>query len=171
MRSILLSNCCYSFTTFDETYFLAAQELMALVIARGADVSAGTTARSSPFSLLVGAALVCGYALLGATWLIMKSEGSLLAHCRRLALPLGIAVIVGMGAVSAATPFLANEYYLRWFAWPQVLFTAIVPVLVAVASVVFFVALRRGHHYWPFLIALLLFAGVRALLKGFGIGW
>lgn len=112
----------------------------------------------SPFSLLVGAALVCGYALLGATWLIMKSEGSLQARVHRLALPLGIAVIIGMGAVSAATPFLANEYYLRWFAWPQVLFTAIVPLLVATASVGFFVALRRKHNHWPFLIALLLFA-------------
>lgn len=112
----------------------------------------------SPFSLLVGAAMVCGYALLGATWLIMKSEGSLRDHVRRLALPLGIAVIVAMGAVSAATPFLANEYYLRWFAWPQVLFTGIVPLLVAASSVAFFLALRRGHDYWPFLIALILFA-------------
>lgn len=112
----------------------------------------------SPFSLLVGAALVCGYALLGATWLIMKSEGSLRDHVRRLALPLGIAVIVAMGAVSAATPFLANEYYLRWFAWPQVLFTGLVPLLVAAASVGFFVALQRKHDHWPFLIALAIFA-------------
>jgi len=112
----------------------------------------------SPFSLLVGAALVCGYALLGATWLIMKSEGSLRDHVRRLALPLGIAVIVAMGAVSAATPFLANEYYLRWFAWPQVLFTGIVPLLVAASAIGFFIALQRKHDHWPFLIALLLFA-------------
>jgi cytochrome d ubiquinol oxidase subunit II len=112
----------------------------------------------SPFSLLVGAALVCGYALLGATWLIMKSEGSLRDHVRRLALPLGVGVIVAMGAVSAATPFLANEYYQRWFAWPQVLFTGIVPLLVAASSVGFFIALQRKHDHWPFLIALLLFA-------------
>jgi len=112
----------------------------------------------SPFSLLVGAALVCGYALLGATWLIMKTEGPLQAHCHRLALRLGIATVVAMALVSAATPFLSNAYYQRWFAWPQVLFTAQVPLLVAIASVVFFVSLRRKATYLPFLISLGLFA-------------
>ena len=112
----------------------------------------------SPFSLLVGVSLVCGYALLGSTWLIMKSEGPLQAHCQRLALRLGIATLVGMAVVSAYTPFLNHAYYLRWFGWPQVMFTAQVPLLVAVASVGFFVALRRKADYWPFLIALALFA-------------
>ena len=112
----------------------------------------------SPFSLLVGASLVCGYGLLGATWLIMKSEGKLQEHCQRLALRLGIGTIVGMAAVSAATPFLSGHYATRWFAWPQILFTAQVPVLVAIASVAFFLALRYKRDYWPFLIALALFA-------------
>jgi cytochrome d ubiquinol oxidase subunit II len=112
----------------------------------------------SPFSLLVGVSLVCGYALLGTTWLIMKSEGSLQAHCHRLALRLGIGTVVGMAAVSAATPFLSGQYATRWFAWPQILFTAQVPLLVAIASVAFFFALRHKRDYWPFLIALALFA-------------
>ncbi|WP_085934717.1 cytochrome d ubiquinol oxidase subunit II [Enhydrobacter aerosaccus] len=112
----------------------------------------------SPFSVLVGVSLVCGYALLGATWLIMKSDGVLQARCQRLALRLGIGTIVGMAAVSAATPFLSNDYATRWFAWPQVLFTAQVPLLVAIASVAFFFALRQRRDYWPFLIALALFA-------------
>jgi cytochrome d ubiquinol oxidase subunit II len=112
----------------------------------------------SPFSLLVGVALVCGYGLLGATWLIMKSEGSLLDHCYRLAWRFALATIAGMALVSAWTPFLSNEYYLRWFAWPQILFSAQVPLLVVIASVGFFFALRRKRSYWPFLIALGLFA-------------
>jgi cytochrome bd ubiquinol oxidase subunit II len=112
----------------------------------------------SPFSVAVGVALVCGYALLGATWLIMKSEGSLLDRCYPLALRFAIATIVAIGIVSAWTPFLAYEYYLRWFAWPQVLFTAQVPLLVVIASVAFFFALRHRRSYWPFLIALALFA-------------
>src|SRR5216683_2650826 len=91
----------------------------------------------TPFSVLVGVSLVCGYALLGSTWLIMKSEGPLQERCYRLALRLGIATIIAMAAVSAYTPFLKEAYWLRWFAWPQVLFTAQVPLLVAIASVVF----------------------------------
>jgi cytochrome d ubiquinol oxidase subunit II len=112
----------------------------------------------SPFSVLVGVSLVCGYGLLGATWLIMKSEGGLQEHCQRLALRLGVGTIVGMAAVSAATPFLSGQYATRWFAWPQILFTAQVPLLVAIASVAFFFALRYKRDYWPFLIALALFA-------------
>ena len=112
----------------------------------------------TPFSLLVGVSLVCGYALLGSCWLIMKSEGPLQERCYRLALRLGIATIVAMAAVSAYTPFLKEAYWQRWFAWPQILFTAQVPLLVAIASVIFFIGLRRKHHYTPFLVALVLFA-------------
>ena len=111
----------------------------------------------TPFSLLVGVSLVCGYALLGSTWLVMKSEGSLQERCHRLAFRLGIATIVAMAAVSAATPFLRDAYWMRWFAWPQVLFTAQVPLLVAIVTFVLFWSLRRGHHYTPFLMALALF--------------
>ncbi|KAF0100312.1 MAG: cydB [Rhodospirillaceae bacterium] len=111
----------------------------------------------TPFSLLVGVSLVCGYALLGSTWLVMKSEGALQERCHRLAFRLGIATIVAMAAVSAATPFLRDAYWMRWFAWPQVLFTAQVPLLVAIVTFVLFWSLRRGHHYTPFLMALALF--------------
>ncbi len=128
------------------------------IVVHGRSYGGGWWDWLSPFSLLVGVALLCGYALLGATWLIMKSEGSLQVHCRRLAPWLGIATLSGMAAVSAATPFLSNAYYQRWFAWPQILFTAQVPLLVAIASVVFFVSLRRKATYLPFLVALGLFA-------------
>ena len=111
----------------------------------------------TPFSLLVGVSLVCGYALLGATWLIMKSEGPLQERCYRLAFRLGIIVILAMAAVSAATPFLREAYWQRWFAWPQVLFTAQVPLLVVISTAVFFWSLKRLHHYTPFLMALALF--------------
>ncbi|PMV85974.1 cytochrome d ubiquinol oxidase subunit II, partial [Pseudomonas sp. GW460-C8] len=90
---------------------------------------------------------VVGYALLGATWLIMKSEGTLQARAYRLAFGLGIATIVAIAAVSAATPLLSHAYWQRWFAWPQILFTAQVPLLVAIATLVFFVSLARRHHY------------------------
>jgi cytochrome d ubiquinol oxidase subunit II len=111
----------------------------------------------TPFSLLVGVSLVIGYALLGATWLVMKTEGPVQDHCFRLSEKLGMATIACIALVSAATPFLSGAYYERWFSWPQVLFTAQVPLLVGIASVAFLVSLRRRWEYGPFLIALALF--------------
>jgi cytochrome d ubiquinol oxidase subunit II len=111
----------------------------------------------SPFSLLTGAALVIGYALLGATWLVMKTEGPLQDHARRLSLALGIATLAALAAVSAATPFLAYDYWRRWFEMPRVLLTAQVPLLVVIAALGFFWSLHRRAEWSPFLIALALF--------------
>lgn len=111
----------------------------------------------SPFSLLVGVSVVIGYGLLGAAWLIMKSEGELQNHAFRLARLLGAATVACIVLVSAATPFLQGQYYQRWFAWPRILFTSQVPLLVVIASTWLFVSLRKRREYSPFLVALALF--------------
>lgn len=69
----------------------------------------------SPFAMLTGAALVAGYALLGGTWLILKTEGRTHALARRLTRPLVVAVIVAMGLVSSWLPFLDLRLMTRWF--------------------------------------------------------
>ncbi len=111
----------------------------------------------SPFSLLTGVSLVIGYALLGSTWLIMKTEGTLQDRAFKYARIAGIATVICVAMVSLATPFLEESYYERWFAWPQTLFTAQVPLLVAVATFAYFFSLHRRHEYLPFLLALGLF--------------
>src|SRR3546814_20599638 len=60
----------------------------------------------TPFSLLTGVALVVGYSLLGATWLVLKTEGSLPQQARRYAWVAGIATLVLLGVVRLAPPFL-----------------------------------------------------------------
>lgn len=112
----------------------------------------------SPFSLLTGISLVAGYALLGSTWLIMKTEGALQDRAFRYARIAGIATIVCVAAVSLATPFLEEAYYERWFAWPHVLFTAQVPLLLAIATAAYFFSLHRRYERLPFLLSLGLFA-------------
>lgn len=112
----------------------------------------------TPFSLLTGAGVVIGYALLGATWLVWKVEGSAEMHARRLALWAGAGTLVAMAAVSAATPFLQFEYWKRWFDMPGVLATAQVPLLTAIVAFLFFRKLRGGATAAPFLLALALFA-------------
>jgi cytochrome bd ubiquinol oxidase subunit II len=111
----------------------------------------------SPFSLLTGASLVLGYALLGASWLIWKTEGAAQAHARRMAFVLGIATLIAMAAVSAATPYLHHDYWRRWFALPGVFLTAQIPLLVLITAAVFFWGLRRGKERVPFLMVLALF--------------
>lgn len=112
----------------------------------------------TPFSVLVGVSLVVGYALLGATWLVMKTEGAVQNHCFRLAKWSAVGTILCMGLVSAATPFLSASYHQRWFAWPQVLFAAQVPLLVALTAAGLLYGLGRRWETWPFLLALVLFA-------------
>ena len=111
----------------------------------------------TPFALLTGVSLAVGYALLGATWLLWKTEGSLRACVRRLAFRLGIATLLALAAVSAATPFLTYDYWRRWFAMPNVLLTAQVPLLVVIAAAAFFWTLRRGAERIPFVLALSFF--------------
>lgn len=111
----------------------------------------------SPFTILTGVSVAVGYALLGATWLIWKTEGATQAHARRLAFSLGIVTLLALAAVSAATPFLTYDYWRRWFAMPGVLLTAQVPLLVAITTALFFWSLRRQAERLPFLMALALF--------------
>src|SRR5690606_33235038 len=70
----------------------------------------------------------------------------------------GLATVICIAAVSAATPFLEEAYYERWFAWPHVLFTAQVPLLVAIGAAAYFYSLHRRFERAPFLLALALFA-------------
>jgi cytochrome d ubiquinol oxidase subunit II len=112
----------------------------------------------SLFSLLTGASLAIGYALLGACWLIWKSEGELQADARRFARRLLPAMIVALAAVSAYTPFLEGQYYLRWFDWPGLLATIPMPLLVAVTAVLLWRALRGTRDWHPFALTLVLFA-------------
>ncbi|MCJ2020262.1 cytochrome d ubiquinol oxidase subunit II [Methylobacterium sp. E-065] len=111
----------------------------------------------TPFSLLVGVSLAIAYALLGATWLVMRTEGLLQLQARRLAQQLTVGTVAAVALVSAATPFLQVRYFERWMAMPNVLVTAQVPLLVALAGYALWRTLRNGGERAPFLIALGLF--------------
>ncbi|MBB2164079.1 cytochrome d ubiquinol oxidase subunit II [Gluconacetobacter sp. 1b LMG 1731] len=108
----------------------------------------------TPFSVLCGLAVMCGYALLGATWLVWRTTGVLEASCRKWAVWLAIGLFAGIVAVSLWTPLLHAPYLRRWTDWPNILFVAPVPVLVAVLGALLAMGLRRGHSRVPFLCAL-----------------
>jgi cytochrome d ubiquinol oxidase subunit II len=111
----------------------------------------------TPFSILTGLAVVVGYALLGATWLVMKTEGELRDEAYRLSWWLLFAMLAAIGAVSLATPFLDMEYAKRWFAWPNIVLTAPVPIAVAGVTLLLLRSLANRQDYRPFFLTLALF--------------
>jgi cytochrome d ubiquinol oxidase subunit II len=115
--------------------------------------------------LLTGLALVAGYALLGAAWLILKTDGEVQSKAVRRARLTGLATILFIGAVSLWTPFLETQYMARWFDFPQILYTAPVPLFVAISAYALFRGLNESRELQPFLAAQSLF-----LLSYVGIG-
>ena len=88
----------------------------------------------SPFTVFCGIALIVAYALLGCTWLIMKTEGHLQERMHKLGRPLALAVLVLMGIVSLWTPLAHTEIAARWFTLPNLFWFLPVPILVLVPS-------------------------------------
>jgi len=111
----------------------------------------------TPFSLLTGASVVIGYALLGACWLNWKTTDGTQAHARRMMRVLAPLTLLAIVAVSLATPYLGNEYFQRWFSMPRVLFTAQVPLVIAILTWRFVRSLRNNYELAPFVLTIAVF--------------
>jgi cytochrome bd ubiquinol oxidase subunit II len=111
----------------------------------------------TPFALLTGAGLVAGYGLLGATWLVLKTEGALQAWARRRARQLLAGVLAAMAAVSLWTPFVHPSIAERWFSWPNIALLSPVPLATAAIAFWLWRALERGREAQPFMAAVGLF--------------
>ena len=89
--------------------------------------------KASLFSLGIALTLPTGYAMLGAGWLIMKTDGALqeraVRWARRVLWPMGLALI----AISLASPLVSQTVFNRWFDMPQFLGLLPIPVACAVA--------------------------------------
>ena len=107
--------------------------------------------------LLCGLGVPTGYALLGATWLMMKTEGPLAARARGQARILLLAVLAFMAAVSLWTPLAFERIAARWFSTPNIYYLWPVPVVTALTALVCWRALVRGQEMLPFLAAIALF--------------
>lgn len=111
----------------------------------------------TPFSVMTGAALVVGYALLGATWIILKTEDGLQAQMRRYAFGLAIGTLALIGLMSLLTPFQNPVYYERWFTFPSAALSVMMPGAILVTVWLLFTGLARGKDLQPFLASLTLF--------------
>ena len=111
----------------------------------------------SPLTLLTGIGLMFGYALLGAGWLILKTDGEIQATARRYGRICLVAVLLAIAVVSLWTPIMSQAIATRWFTWPNALFLAPVPLATVLLGWFTWRALGSAAEATPFIGAMALF--------------
>ncbi len=114
------------------------------------------------FAAVIALALATAYALLGATWLVMKTEGALQRKAvawAKLAWP---PVVLGMAMISLATPVVSPLVRERWFALPEFIALLPIPVITILALASLRLMLNsqrtRGRLCWlPFVLVVSVF--------------
>ena len=114
------------------------------------------------FAAAIAVALPMAYVLLGATWLVMKTEGELQQKAIRWARIAWAPMVAGMVLISLATPWISSTVRLRWFALPEVIALLAIPLMTAVALLsvrkILDTRLVRGPLCWlPFVLLILVF--------------
>ena len=110
----------------------------------------------TPFTVMTGLGLVAGYALLGATWLVLKTEGVLQARVRGWAHRLLLAVMVFFVVVSVWTPVVDGYVHDRWFG--NISWLWVIPALTVVLAGLLWRWLGQGREALPFIGTIVLFA-------------
>ncbi len=95
------------------------------------------------FATLTAGALAVGYSFIGAAWVILKTDGDL--QRRSVAWARGgiWGVVLGMGAVSVATPLVSPRIFDKWFRFPEIVTLAPLPVMSGLIVALLWLALRR----------------------------
>jgi cytochrome bd ubiquinol oxidase subunit II len=119
--------------------------------------SGGSFDWATPFAMLCGLSLIAGYGLLGATWLVMKTEGAVAERARGQAKALLLAVLVFMAAVSLWTPIVEPRIAARWFSLPNFFFLWPVPAVTALTAYLAWRWIEAGRDVPPFLATITLF--------------
>ena len=111
------------------------------------------------FAALTAVFLTVGYSFIGATWVIHKTEGALQAKAIGWAKGGIWGLVLGIGAISAATPYVSARIFDKWFTWPEMLWLSPLPILSAALILALWRALARmpyadDRHSWlPFAMA------------------
>jgi cytochrome d ubiquinol oxidase subunit II len=132
---------------------------------QGRSFSGGPLDWLDAFSVMTGVALVCGYALLGATWIIMKTDGETQAWARKCASYMLLWVGLFIGLVSLSMPLMNADVQRIWFSLPNFFYLLPMPGLTLVFFVLLWRDLRRDRELRPFFLTLGIF-----LLSYIGLG-
>ena len=98
---------------------------------------------SNLFSLLIGLCMVAAYALLGAGWLIMKSEGELQLKAIAWARKSLWLTAAGVAAISLATPMISARIFEKWFSFPNLIMLFPIPAVTLALFLVIARSLKR----------------------------
>jgi len=114
------------------------------------------------FAAAIAVALPMAYVLMGATWLVMKTEGDLQERAVQWARTAWAPMVGGMLLISMATPWVSAEVRARWFALPEILALAAIPLMTGVALLavrgLLHTRMVRGPLCWlPFALLILVF--------------
>jgi cytochrome d ubiquinol oxidase subunit II len=126
---------------------------------------------SQLFALIIAIALPAAYVLLGACWLIMKTDGALQRLAVQWARIAWLPVVVGMGLISIATPLVSATVRARWFTMPEFIALLPIPLMTVLALIAARAMLGSprvtGRLCWlPFVAVVLVF-----LMGGVGLAY
>lgn len=106
------------------------------------------------YSVMTGMAVVFGYALLGATWLVMKTDGITQDWARKSASYVLGYVGVFLGIVSISMPMMNGDVRALWFSLPNLLYLLPVPVVTALLFLMIWRDVHGGREYRPFFLSM-----------------
>ncbi len=116
------------------------------------------------YSVMVGMALVFGYVLLGATWLVMKTDGITQDWARKCAAYVLGYVGLFLAIVSISMPLMNADIKALWFSLPNIFYLLPIPMMTFAMFLLIWHGLHKGKEYLPFLLSVgVFFAGYLGL--------
>ena len=115
------------------------------------------------FSIIVGFVVVAAYSLMGANWLIMRTEGRLQLRAIKWAKNKLIYTTIGIGLISIVTPLVSERIFEKWFSFPELLLLAPIPVMTLILIIKMYISLKHmpfgddKFNWLPFALTTVIF--------------
>ena len=115
------------------------------------------------FSVVTAVFLTVAYSFIGATWLILKTEGALQQKAVQWSKGGIWGIVLGLAAVSVASPWVSPRIFEKWFSMPEFFLLLPLPLMSAALIALLWIALQRlptkddSFAWFPFVATIVLF--------------
>lgn len=124
----------------------------------GRSFAGGPLDWANGFAMLTGVSLLFGYTLLGATWLVMKTEDETQAWARNVARYVLVFVTISMAIVSITMLFIDDRIPKLWFSTPNIYFLLPIPIATGAAFITLWRdLLNTDRQVRPFFLSIAIF--------------